>query len=202
MKFVASRLSEGNKLFPAEIHIEENGIKVKIPGFLRGDTKFIDYENISAVDVNTPMIGYSSITFYYQGSKAFAHGFTKGEAKQIKEAIDKGKVKSRTKVIHHDHHHDMTYNESPRHTYEPPTIEQVSKSANLITSQVPSPAENANQLYNNQIENLINLALADGELTEKEKQILFRKAEAAGIDLDEFEMVLEAKLYERNQAKN
>ena len=55
-------------------------------------------------------------------------------------------------------------------------------------------------MYNEQIENLINLALADGELTEKEKQILFKKAEAAGIDLDEFEMVLEAKLFEKQQS--
>lgn len=55
-------------------------------------------------------------------------------------------------------------------------------------------------MYNEQIENLINLALADGELTEKEKQILFKKAEAAGIDLDEFEMVLDAKLFEKQQS--
>jgi hypothetical protein len=54
-------------------------------------------------------------------------------------------------------------------------------------------------MYNEQLENLINLALADGELTEKEKQILFKKAEAAGIDLDEFEMVLDAKLAERKK---
>lgn len=54
-------------------------------------------------------------------------------------------------------------------------------------------------MYNEQIENLINLALADGELTEKEKQILFKKAEALGIDLDEFEMVLDAKLFEKQQ---
>ena len=56
-------------------------------------------------------------------------------------------------------------------------------------------------MYNEQIENLINLALADGELTEKEKQILFKKAESAGIDLDEFEMVLEAKLFEKQKSK-
>ena len=55
-------------------------------------------------------------------------------------------------------------------------------------------------MYNEKIENLINLALADGELTEKEKQILFKKAEAAGIDLDEFEMVLEAKLFEKQKS--
>lgn len=57
-------------------------------------------------------------------------------------------------------------------------------------------------MYNEQIENLINMALADGELTEKEKQILFKKAEAAGIDLDEFEMVLDARLYERQKLQN
>ena len=44
------------------------------------------------------------------------------------------------------------------------------------------------------------MALADGELTEKEKQVLFKKAEAAGIDLDEFEMVLDARLYEKQKA--
>jgi ribosomal protein L32 len=57
-------------------------------------------------------------------------------------------------------------------------------------------------MYNEQIENLINLALADGELSEKEKQILFKKAEAAGIDLDEFEMILDAKLHQLKTKAN
>lgn len=56
------------------------------------------------------------------------------------------------------------------------------------------------QVYNEYLENLIEMALADGELTEKEKQILFKKAEAQGIDLDEFEMVLDAKLYEKQKS--
>jgi hypothetical protein len=56
-------------------------------------------------------------------------------------------------------------------------------------------------MYNEQIENLISLALTDGELSEKEKQILFKKAEAAGIDLDEFEMVLDAKLFEKQKSE-
>ena len=51
-------------------------------------------------------------------------------------------------------------------------------------------------MYNEQIEKLINIALSDGTITEKEKQILYRKAQAAGIDLDEFEMVLDARLLE------
>jgi hypothetical protein len=54
-------------------------------------------------------------------------------------------------------------------------------------------------MYNEQIENLIKIALNDGELSEKEKQILFKKAEAEGIDLDEFEMVLEGRLFEKQQ---
>ncbi len=51
-------------------------------------------------------------------------------------------------------------------------------------------------MYNEQIEALISAALADGVLTEKEKQVLFKKAESMGIDLDEFEMVLDARLVE------
>jgi len=56
-------------------------------------------------------------------------------------------------------------------------------------------------MYSEQIEKLIELALADGDLTEKEKQILFKRAEAEGIDLDEFEMVLEARLFEKTKNK-
>lgn len=56
-------------------------------------------------------------------------------------------------------------------------------------------------LYNEQIEALISAALADGVLTEKEKQVLFKKAQAQGIDLDEFEMVLDARLVELKKAE-
>lgn len=56
-------------------------------------------------------------------------------------------------------------------------------------------------MYNEKIESLIKAALADGMLTEKEKQILFKRAQAEGIDLDEFEMVLDAKLVELQKSK-
>ena len=55
-------------------------------------------------------------------------------------------------------------------------------------------------MYNEKIEALIKAALADGVLTEKEKQILFKKAHELGIDLDEFEMVLDARLFEAENA--
>ena len=56
-------------------------------------------------------------------------------------------------------------------------------------------------MYNEQLEQLIDAALADGVLTEKEKQILFKKAQSMGIDLDEFEMVLDARLVELAKAE-
>lgn len=49
-------------------------------------------------------------------------------------------------------------------------------------------------MYDENLEALITAALADGVLTDKEKQILFKKAEAMGIDLDEFELVLDGRL--------
>ena len=56
-------------------------------------------------------------------------------------------------------------------------------------------------MYNEKIEQLIKAALADGMLTEKEKQILFKRAQEQGIDLDEFEMVLDARLVELQKAE-
>ena len=55
-------------------------------------------------------------------------------------------------------------------------------------------------MYNEQLEKLIEMALMDGELTDKERTILSKKAESFGVDIDEFEMVLEARLFEKKQA--
>ena len=92
-------------------------------------------------------------------------------------------------------------------------LQQLANTSGMINSQnstPPSPSveqqsmpqQNVEKksLYGNYMEQLIEMALADGELTEKEKQVLFKKAEAAGIDLDEFEMVLDARLYEKQKA--
>lgn len=48
---------------------------------------------------------------------------------------------------------------------------------------------------NESLEKLIDLALADGVLTDKEKEVLQRKANELGVDQDEFEMVLDAKIH-------
>jgi hypothetical protein len=66
----------------------------------------------------------------------------------------------------------------------------------------PAPAPQSaptSGLYDPQLEKLIDLALVDGQLTDKERQVLCRKAQSMGIDLDEFEMVLDARVYHRSQ---
>lgn len=55
------------------------------------------------------------------------------------------------------------------------------------------------KLYSQQLEQLIEFALLDNVLTEQEKQVLFKKAASEGIDLSEFEMVLQAKLFEKQK---
>ena len=55
-------------------------------------------------------------------------------------------------------------------------------------------------MYNKELEELIDAALEDGVLTEKEKQVLFKKAQSMSIDLDEFEVVLDARLVKVQKA--
>ena len=88
---------------------------------------------------------------------------------------------------------------APQPQMPPAPQPQMPPAPQPMTPPAPQPQANNGQIYNSMLENLINAALADGELTEKEKQILFKKAQMSGIDLDEFEMVLEAKLYEKQQ---
>jgi len=45
-----------------------------------------------------------------------------------------------------------------------------------------------------ELEKLLNIALQDNVVTDKEREILFKKAEKLGVDIDEFEMELEGIL--------
>lgn len=56
-------------------------------------------------------------------------------------------------------------------------------------------------MYNEKIEALVDVALEDGVLTDKERSLLLRKAQEFGIDPDEFEMVLDARVAKLNKAK-
>ena len=51
---------------------------------------------------------------------------------------------------------------------------------------------------NSEIEKLIELALADGQITEKERNVIINKAISLGIDQDEVEMIIEGRLHQLN----
>jgi CRISPR/Cas system type I-B associated protein Csh2 (Cas7 group RAMP superfamily) len=91
MKFKASRLSEGNKLFPATITVLPHGVTLKVPGLFGGSEQTIPFNKISSVDLETPFVGYSTIKIYSIGwDVIIATGFTKPDVKQIKEMIING----------------------------------------------------------------------------------------------------------------
>jgi hypothetical protein len=102
-KYTASRVSEGNRLFPAEIHIEETEIMLKFPGLFSGKSRHIMYQQVEGVHIDTPMIGYSTITFVVGGERFVGHGFSKAEVKEIKqicsEKISETSPRNQSKII-------------------------------------------------------------------------------------------------------
>ena len=55
-------------------------------------------------------------------------------------------------------------------------------------------------MYSEELEMLMDAALVDGELSGKKRMILLKRAQEEGIDLDEFEMVLDARLAKLKKA--
>ena len=56
-------------------------------------------------------------------------------------------------------------------------------------------------MYSEELEALISAALADDCITEKERQVLIKRAEAEGVDRDEFELVLDSRIILANKKK-
>ena len=53
-------------------------------------------------------------------------------------------------------------------------------------------------MFSKELDMLIEAAIADGELTEKEREVLHKRAETEGIDVEEFDMILESRLHKHN----
>jgi hypothetical protein len=86
--FISSRLSAGNKILPDKIIIDQNGVTFRVPGFFSGEEKTVPFSRISSVDLNTPFVGYSSITINTTGEGAIAaHGFYKKDVLEMKRLI-------------------------------------------------------------------------------------------------------------------
>jgi hypothetical protein len=52
---------------------------------------------------------------------------------------------------------------------------------------------------NSELEKLIDLILEDGQITEKERSVIFKKAKESNFDIDELEILLDARLQKQNK---
>ncbi|MEO8147942.1 MAG: PH domain-containing protein [Bacteroidia bacterium] len=87
-KFTASRLTSGNKMFPLVITIDEIGVTLKMPSLFSGSEKTIPFSRISSVNIDCPLIGFSTIIIETTGEGSIrAHGFTKKEVLKMKELM-------------------------------------------------------------------------------------------------------------------
>lgn len=86
-KYCASRISRDNILFPPQIILENTGVTIKCPDLFSGRITRIAYDKISHIRIFTPLIGFSSISFFTFGEEICINGFTKAEANEIKQII-------------------------------------------------------------------------------------------------------------------
>lgn len=85
--YIASRISKDNVFFPPKIILEDDCVTVKCPGLFSGRSTSITYDNVSHISILTPLVGFSSISFFAFGEEILIHGFTKAEADEIKRII-------------------------------------------------------------------------------------------------------------------
>lgn len=85
--FEASRLTEGNKVFPTKLIITNRSVTIRKPGVFSSDEKIIPMLQITHVDVSCPFVGFSSITIGTENEPVKVSGFTRSEVNQIKDII-------------------------------------------------------------------------------------------------------------------
>ena len=98
---------------------------------------------------------------------------------------------------------DDTFPSSAKITYVGKPKEQPAKPAEKEIAQAKPEAPKATNQANPgvviDLEKLMAAALIDGVVTDKERAILIKKVKEAGGDVDEFEMLLDARIYEAQQ---
>lgn len=57
-------------------------------------------------------------------------------------------------------------------------------------------------MFSEELNMLIEAAIACGEISDKQREILHKRARAEGVDIDELEMILQAKLMNKNKDEN
>ncbi len=88
--FITTRLSNGNGLFPTELHIDEKIITIVKPGMISLMEKSIKIDKITSIEVISPLFGFSKIIISaYNLDKIIIEGYQRREAEEIKYLITK-----------------------------------------------------------------------------------------------------------------
>lgn len=87
--YQASKLASGvSKIFPHKVTITNNSVTIIEPGLFSNKEKTIPFSKIASVDVDCPMIGFSTIRIETTGNDNLTiNGFTKDEVNEMKQSI-------------------------------------------------------------------------------------------------------------------
>lgn len=87
--FVASRLTEGNLIFPTRIVITENAVMRRKRSWFSVNEESVHLRNVATVNITTGII-WSDIRIESTGGSdpLVSHGHTKADARRIKELIE------------------------------------------------------------------------------------------------------------------
>lgn len=87
-RFTASRLTAGNRIFPAQLHIDGVGVTLKLPSLFSGKETTVPYSRIASVNIECPVVGFSSIHIQTTGEGMITlHGFMRNEVEEMKRDI-------------------------------------------------------------------------------------------------------------------
>ena len=87
-RFVASRLTTGNRIFPTEITVSPVQVLKTKRSWLSSDEESISLRHVSSVRIKTGLM-FSDIWIESSGgtNQIYSHGHTKGDAQEIKRTI-------------------------------------------------------------------------------------------------------------------
>jgi uncharacterized membrane protein YdbT with pleckstrin-like domain len=87
--YQASKLASGvSKVFPHRITITDNSVTIIEPGLFSNKEKTIPFSKIASVNIDSPLIGFSTITIETTGNDSLTiNGFTKDEVREMKQTI-------------------------------------------------------------------------------------------------------------------
>lgn len=207
MKFIASRLSEGNKVFPTEINCEAHGLTVKIPGLFRGESQYFDYQQISSIGVDSPLIGFSTITFYAGVNFISAHGFTSDEVNQIKQIILSGNIRENNSphpqvLISKTNNSQLPFQKQSENLEHEIVKDNKSNFSRVKIYEVTDTRSNKNQ----QKYPRVNISPDDSDIFEhivhKERDIYLQLTKERYPELEEFDKLLDYIIFQSDMLYN